>query len=264
LPLILVTNDDGVGSPGLRAAAAALDEMGDVLIVAPLQQQSGVGRAMPPGYEGCITRQRLAINGRQVEAFGIEGSPAQVVQHGVMELAPRQPDLLVAGINYGENIGSGITVSGTVGAAMEGADFGVPSLAVSLQTAPEYYLNHSEAVDFGTTVYFLKLFARQALSAGLPPGVDLLKIDVPQSATPRTPWRWTRMSRQRYFVPVKPHRRRPGDPGPMGFEIRVDLQTLEPDSDIRAVAVDAVVSVTPLTLDMTAPVLPARLSEWLP
>lgn len=264
MPLILVTNDDGVGSPGLRAAAAALEEMGDVLIVAPLQQQSGVGRAMPPASEGCITRQRLALNGRQIEAFGIEGSPAQAVQHGVMELAQRPPDLLVAGINYGENIGSGITVSGTVGAAMEGADFRIPSLAVSLQTAPEYYLNHSEAVDFGTAVHFLKLFARQALSVGLPPGVDLLKIDVPQSATPQTPWRWTRMSRQRYFVPVKPHRRRPGDPGPMGFEIRVDLQTLEPDSDIRAVAVDGVVSVTPLTLDMTAPVLPARLSEWLP
>jgi 5'-nucleotidase len=101
------------------------------------------------------------------------------------------------------------------------------------------------------------------LRVGLPRGVDLLKIDVPQSATPQTPWRWTRMSRQRYFYPVKPHRRRPSDPGPMGFEIRMDLETLEPDSDIRAVAVDGVVSATPLMLDMTAPVEPARLDGWL-
>jgi 5'-nucleotidase len=180
-----------------------------------------------------------------------------------MELAPRQPDLLVAGINYGENIGSGITVSGTVGAAMEGADFGIPSVAISVQTAPEYYLNQSEAVDFKTAAHFLKLFARQALSMRLPHGVDLLKIDVPQSATPQTPWRWTRMSRQRYFVPVKPHRRRPSDPGPMGFEVRVDMATLEPDSDIRAVAVDGVVSVTPITLDMTASAEPTQLSGWL-
>lgn len=261
-PLILVTNDDGINSPGLRAAAMALEEMGEVVIVAPLQQQSGVGRSMPPASEGRIICQHLALNGRQVEAYGVEGSPAQVVEHGVMEIVSRRPDLLVAGINYGENIGSGITISGTVGAALEGADCGIPSLAVSLQTAPEYYLNHSESVDMRTAAHFVKLFARRTLDAGLPPGVDLLKIDVPQSATPQTPWRWTRISRQRYFVPVKPHRRRPSDPGPMGFEIRVNLETLEPDSDIRAVAVDGIVSVTPITLDMTAAIPATRLSEW--
>jgi 5'-nucleotidase len=114
-----------------------------------------------------------------------------------------------------------------------------------------------------TAMHFVRLFARQALEVGLPPGVDLLKVDVPQSATPQTPWRWTRASRQRYFYPVKPHRRRPSDPGPMGFEVRVDLETLEPDSDIRAVAIDGIVSVTPITLDMTAPVSAARLSVWL-
>jgi 5'-nucleotidase len=262
-PLILVTNDDGINSPGLRAAAAALEDMGDVLVVAPVQQHSGAGRSMPPASEGRIIRQSIALNGHTVEAYGVEGSPAQVVEHGVMEIAPRRPDLLVAGINYGENIGSGITVSGTVGAAMEGADFGIPSLAVSRQTAPEYYLNHSDTVDMKTAMHFVRFFARRTLEAGLPPGADLLKIDVPQSATPQTPWRWTRISRQRYFYPVKPRRRRPSDPGPMGFEVRVDLETLEPDSDIRAVAIDGVVSVTPITLDMTAPVSAARLSEWL-
>jgi 5'-nucleotidase len=146
---------------------------------------------------------------------------------------------------------------------MEGADFSIPSLAVSLQTAPEYYLNQSELIDFSVAAHFLKLFARQTLDAGLPSGVDLLKVDVPQSATLRTPWRWTRVSKQRYFHPIKPHRRRPTDSGPMGFEVRVDMETLEPDSDIRAVAVDGVVSVTPITLDLTARVEPGRLGEWL-
>jgi 5'-nucleotidase len=263
LPLILVTNDDGVTSPGLRAAAAALETMGEVLIVAPALQQSGAGRSMPAGYEGCITRHKIALNGHSVEGYAVEGSPAQVVQHGIVEIAPRRPDLVVSGINYGENVGSGITVSGTVGAAMEGADFSIPSLAVSLQTAPEYYLNQSELIDFSVAAHFLKLFARQTLDAGLPSGVDLLKIDVPQSATLRTPWRWTRVSKQRYFHPIKPHRRRPTDSGPMGFEVRVDMETLEPDSDIRAVAVDGVVSVTPITLDLTARVEPGRLGEWL-
>lgn len=262
LPLILVTNDDGIHSPGLRAAAQALEGMGEVLIVAPAQQQSGAGRSMPPASEGRIFRERIKLNGHEIEGYGIEGSPAQVVEHGIVEIAPRLPALILSGINYGENIGSGITVSGTVGAAMEGASFNIPALAVSLQTAPEHYLNPTDVVNMSVVVHFIKLFARQTLEAGLPPGVDVLKIDVPQSATPQTPWRWTCASRQRYFFPVKPHRRRSIDPGPMGFEIRVDLDTLEPDSDIRAVAVDGVVSVTPLTLDLTAQVETGMLQRW--
>ena len=262
-PSVLITNDDGINSPGLRAAAAALDDLGEILIVAPAQQQSGMGRSMPPAYEGRICRQAVRINGREIEGYCVEGSPVQVVQHGIVEIAPRRPDLIVSGINYGENIGSGITISGTVGAAMEGADFQIPAIAVSLQTAPEHYLNPSDAIDMSVAAHFLQLFGRQTLEVGLPPGVDLLKIDVPQSATTQTPWRWTRVSRQRYFYPVKPHRRRPIDPGPMGFEIRIDLDTLEPDSDIHAVAVDSVVSVTPLTLDMTARVEARMLDKWI-
>ena len=217
---------------------------------------------MPPTSEGRIVRQKIVLNGRQIEGYAVEGSPAQVVQHGILEIAPRQPDLLVSGINYGENIGSGINVSGTVGAAMEGAEFGIPSLAFSQQTDPRYYLNASESVDMSVAMHFLQFFARRMLEAGLPPGVDLLKIDVPMQATPQTPWRWTRISKQRYFYPVKPHRRRPIDPGPMGFEIRVDMETLEDDSDIRAVIVDKIVSVTPVTLDMTARVELGFLEAW--
>src|SRR5512136_28816 len=262
-PLILVTNDDGIHSPGLRAAAAALQELGEVLIAAPAQQQSGAGRSMPPASEGRIFHEKIRLNGREIEGYGVEGSPAQVVEHGIIEIASRPIALVVSGINYGENIGSGITGSGTVGAAIEGAAFDIPALAVSLQTEPEHYLNPTDAIDMRVAVHFLRLFARQTLQAGLLPGVDLLKIDVPQSATPHTPWRWTTVSRQRYFFPVKPHRRRPIDPGPMGYEIRVDLDTLEPDSDIRAVIVDGVVSVTPITLDMTARVDAQRLSRWM-
>jgi 5'-nucleotidase len=146
---------------------------------------------------------------------------------------------------------------------MEGADFEIPALAVSQKTAPEHYLNPSETVDMRAAAYFVQLFARQTLQAGLPAGADLLKIDVPQSATPQSPWRWTRVSRQRYFYPVRPHRRRPIDPGPMGFEIRIDMDTLEPDSDIRAVIVDGVVSVTPMTLDLTARVDTMQLNMWM-
>ncbi len=253
-PLILITNDDGITSVGLRAAAEACEPLGEVLIVAPHQQQSGAGRSMPPTSEGRIFRQDLHINRHTLAGYAIEGTPAQVVQHGLFEIAERKVDLVVSGINYGENLGEGVSVSGTIGAALESASFKIPSIAISLETAPEHYLSLSEEVDFSGAAYFLRLFARRTLERGLPPRTDLLKIDVPSDATPRTEWRWTRLSMTRYFVPVKPHRRRPTDPGPMGYETFIDREHLEVDSDVQAVRLDRVVSVTPLALDMTAPI----------
>lgn len=209
---------------------------------------------MPPTSEGRIFRQNLDIHDHSLAVYAIEGTPAQVVQHGLFELADRRVDLVVSGINYGENLGEGVSVSGTVGAAMESASFKIPSLAVSLETAPEHYLSLSGDIDFSGAAYFLGLFARRTLEHGLPPKTDLLKIDVPNAATRATAWRWTRLSQTRYFVPVKPQRTRPTDPGPMGYATHVDVEHLEPDSDVHAVRVDRVVSVTPLMLDMTAPI----------
>ena len=251
LPLILVTNDDGIASPGLRAAAQALDDLGEVLVVAPLEQQSGMGRSLPAGNTGRITPHPLSINGRTLQGYAVQGAPAQAVQHAVIEIAPRKPALVVAGINYGENIGSGLTISGTVGAALEGASYDIPAIAISLQTAPEHYMSHSEEVDFSAAARVLRRFARDVLANGLPAGVEVLKIDVPRDATPDTPWRWTRSSRRRYFAPVKPKRARLSDPGRMGYISQVDPK-IEPDSDVYALMVDKVISVTPITEDLTA------------
>ncbi len=264
-PLILITNDDGIDSLGLLAAVAACAPLGDLLIAAPAGQQTAAGRSKPPGNGGRILARRLEVAGQAFPAWAVEASPAQVVEYALVELAPplaRPVALAVSGINYGENLGEGITVSGTVGAAMEAASFRIPALAVSLQTSPEHYLNHVAAVDFGAAAHFTRRFAAAALAQGLPDGVDLLKIDVPRQATPATPFRWTRLSRQRYFYPVPPRRRRLDEPAAMGFEARLEPSRLEPDSDIRAVALDGVVSVTPLSLDFTAPVARARLQAW--
>ncbi len=253
-PLILITNDDGINSIGLRAAAQVCKLLGDILIVAPHQQQSGAGRSMPPHSEGRIFHQHLQIDHHTVEAYAVEGTPAQVVQHGLFEIAERKVDLVVAGINYGENLGEGVSVSGTVGATMESASFRIPSIAISLETAKEDHLSLSEEIDFSSAAHFLAMFVARTLKAGLPPKTDLLKIDVPTDATRQTEWRWTRLSQTRYFIPIKPHRRRPTDPGPMGYESHLDLEHLEKDSDVYAVRIDHVVSVTPITLDMTAPI----------
>ncbi|MCS6963625.1 5'/3'-nucleotidase SurE [Thermoflexus sp.] len=262
MPLIMVTNDDGIRSPGLRAAAAALQALGQVVVVAPVDQWSGAGRCMPATSEGRIYPETMVVNGATIRAYGVEGTPAQVVNHGILEILPRRPDLVVSGINYGENVGSGVTISGTVGAALEAASFGIPALAVSLQTPVEHHLGYSEEIDFRAAAHFTCLFAGAVLRQALPFDVDVLKIDVPATATPDTPWRWTRQSRQRYFVPVRPMRRRPTDPGPLGYRVEIDFEHLEPDSDIYALVVDQVVSVTPLSLDLTSRVSAKELRQW--
>ena len=133
-PHILLTNDDGIRSPGLWAAAEALSRLGFVTVAAPREQFSGAGRSLPATSEGSIRAETVTVHGQTWQVYAVGGTPAQAVQHGVLEILGQRPDLLVSGINYGENTGTGITVSGTVGAAMEAASMGIPALAMSLET----------------------------------------------------------------------------------------------------------------------------------
>ena len=250
---ILLTNDDGIQSPGLWAAASALSTLGYVTVVAPLHQHTGAGRSMPASSAGRIHEHPLLINGQTWMAYGVEGTPAQVVQHALLELMPRYPDLVVSGINYGENVGSGVTISGTVGAALEGASFGLPALAVSLQTESHYHQTYSTDINFSTAAHFAHFFAQRLLTTALPPDVDVLKLEVPETATPATRWQMTRLSRHRYYFPIKPERAQLADEGGIGYQrvIPENAAEVEPDSDVGALLAH-VVSVTPLSLDMTA------------
>ncbi len=251
-PLILVTNDDGVQSPGLGAAVQAVQGLGELLVAAPCQQWSGAGRSFPTTIRGTIHPRQLPVNGRLLDVYCVEGAPAQAVLHAVLELAPRRPDLLVVGVNYGENLGADVTISGTVGAALQGATMGIPALAVSQQTPKETHSNPSDGVDFSASVHFTRLLARRVLRTELPFDVSVLKIDVPADATPETPWRLTRLSRRTYFHGVPPRRADLTVPTWIDYEPRWDVQALEPDSDIYAFAVDRVVSVTPLSFDLAS------------
>lgn len=251
-PLILFTNDDGIESPGIWAAVEAVSALGDVLVVAPREQQSGMGRSLPVTSEGRIYEYQRAINGHDVTVYAVDGTPAQAVQHGILELSPRLPSLVVSGINYGENTGNGVTISGTVGAALEAASLGIRALAVSQQTAKDLHLTYAD-VDFSTSAYFTRVFAEWMLAnRRLPDDVDVLKLDVPADATQETPWRITRLSRRRVYWPTRPERISLNDSGKLGYEYAADPSRAEPNSDVYAVLHEGVVSVTPLSLDMTS------------
>jgi 5'-nucleotidase len=251
-PLILLTCDDGIKSPGLRAAVRAALGLGEVIISAPCEQQTGAGRSMPTFHDGAIHEIEYAINGQQVPAYAVHGSPAQAVIYALVEVVPRKPTLCIAGINFGENLGSGVTGSGTVGAALEAADEGVPALAVSLETDPKFHYSHSEDVDFSAATHFTTVFAERMLKQQMPADVDVLKVDVPCDATPDTVWRVTKLSRQRYFKSLPSGRRYLAEKRRLGYRVLVDLDRLEPDSDIHAVLVERLVSVTPLSLNLTS------------
>ena len=183
-PIILVTCDDGVRSPGLDAAVRAVLPLGEVIVAAPLEQQTGAGRSLFSFDEGVIARVNCVIDGQGVLAYTIHASPAQVVLHALLELVPRKPALCVSGINFGENVGSRVTSSGTLGAAMEAAADGVPALAASLQTDQKYHRLHSDEIDFSAATHFTRYFAARLLERRMPPDVDVLKLDVPDDATP--------------------------------------------------------------------------------
>jgi len=267
-PLILLTNDDGIHSPGLLAVAEAVCDLGELVMIAPATQQTGMGRGIPPMTDRQIKREAVTVGCQAMPAYGLTGSPAQAVLYGVLALAPhlygRKPDLVISGINYGENLGTCVTASGTVGAALQAAELGVPGLAVSLETDKAFHLHHGQDMDWTAAASITRRFAQVMLAAQLPFDVDVLKIDVPADATPETGWRITRQSRQSYYQDYAPAEFTPeGKLALLDYGIDVQWDTLEPDSDIYAFAVDRVISVTPLSHDLTSRVGLADLEQLL-
>lgn len=249
---ILLTNDDGIGSPGLWAAAEALSELGYVHVVAPREQFSGAGRSLPSSSDGIIQTQEILVNNQTWKVHAVGGTPAQTVLHAILEILPRPPDLVVAGINFGENVGSGVTISGTVGATLEAASYGIPSMAISLETDMRHHYAYSDEVDFSAAGYFAAYFGRLILQNRFPPDVDVLKVDVPCDASRDTPWVVTRLSRRRYFEPTTPERISWDAPAKVGYRLGDDLDQDPPGTDVYALSVQRMVTVTPLSIDLTS------------
>ena len=259
-PYILITNDDGINSAGLYAAAEAAILLGDVIVVAPNQQYSSVGRAMPPDMVGMHKEIEFIVARKLVKAYAVSAYPAPTVHYAIEhKLVERFPNLVISGINYGLNVGAGVGISGTVGAAMEaGSRYGIPSIAVSLETPDGPLNSQPENVDFKVAVHFTRLFAKKLLDINEHQkgfdgdDIDVIKVEIPKDAKVETPWEVTRVSRQQYWVPKPVKRKDLSTPGPIEWIYHVDSTTLELDSDTAAVILRKHVAVTPLTSDMTS------------
>lgn len=161
--LILVTNDDGVHSPGIKALAAALASLGEVHIVAPDREVSACAQSL-------TLKHPLRAETIEPRVHAVDGTPADCINLALVKLLPRRPELLLSGINRGANLGEDVFYSGTVGGAREGTFFGVPSIAVSLAARAE--------TDFAPAAAFSARLAALVLEKGLPERT-LLNVNVP-------------------------------------------------------------------------------------
>jgi 5'-nucleotidase len=165
-PLILVTNDDGVHSPGILTLAGALEELGEVFVYAPDREQSAVGH-------GVSLHRPLRVREVGERRHSVDGTPTDCVMLAVRALLPRRPAIVFSGINTGPNLGDDVTYSGTVAGAYEGMLLGVPSIAISNASY--------DSSNFDTAAHFAVKIGKAVLDQGLPPDT-VLNVNVPESA----------------------------------------------------------------------------------
>ena len=231
---ILVTNDDGVRSDGIKALADALVPLGEVTIVAPLAEASAIGHAL-------TLRRPLRLEQTADRTYAVDGTPSDCVNIAVTTVLKGMPSLVVSGINKGWNLGDDVTYSGTVSGAFEGALLGVPSIAVSLQYTADLTFDFTEAARAAHAV------AQSVLQKGLP-ARSFLNINVPKGRTKG--FRVTVQAKRNHVTTVN---ERTDPRGQRYFWIEEGQNDWEPHdrSDYQAVR-DGYISVTPLQPDMTA------------
>lgn len=169
-PLILVCNDDGITAPGIRSLIHVMNEIGDVVVVAPDAPQSGMGHAIT--INSTLRCDKVQIEEGPQEEYACSGTPVDCVKLAVNVILPRKPDLCVSGINHGSNSSINVLYSGTMSAAVEGSLEDIPSVGFSL-------LDYSWEADFQPAKPFIKRIALNALENGLPRGV-CLNVNIPK------------------------------------------------------------------------------------
>ena len=256
MPRILITNDDGFYSAGLKASYEALKDLGEVYVVAPLVQRSAVGRSM--SVMEPIRVSEVHINGMKV--YAVDGTPTDAVIIGIFKIIGEIPDLVVSGINLGENLSTeAVTTSGTVGAALEAASQGSPAIAISqeMDDSAKFEFIY-KPYDFSLAKKILRMLAKLVLRKGMPEGVDVLNVNIPSKFTGEI--EVTRLARRLYRTRIEERL----DPrGRKYYWITGDeVEDAEEGTDIHAIR-SGKVSITPITIDLTASVDFEALRRWL-
>jgi len=251
-PLILISNDDGIEAAGILSLAAALDSIADLVVVAPLQEMSAVGHAITMRDPVRVRKWPFRGPSGQIEAYAVSGTPADCVKLALDKLVPRQPDLVVSGINHGPNTAVNVIYSGTVSAATEASILGIPAIAFS-------YCKWGIG-DFEASGRVARDIARRVLSQDMTPGI-LLNVNIPAlplseikgcMVTRQAQARWEEQFNERLDPFDRPYY------WLSGTFVNLDSGT---NTDLWAVD-NGWVSITPIQHDLTAYRSMETLNEW--
>jgi 5'-nucleotidase len=248
---ILLTNDDGIYAPGLRALRKELQKLGEVVVVAPATEQSAVGHSVT--LIAPLLVQEILDEDKQFLGWAVEGRPADCVKLALVELLEQQPDLVISGLNAGSNAGINVLYSGTVAAAIEGAFFGKPSIAVSLEyTKPK--------LDFPRAAAIARGVIEQVIARQPAPG-SLTNINIP--SLDKGPIRGVRVVPQNTGRYVEAFERRTNPRGRVYFWMKPGYSCPDPhpDSDVTAMA-DGYITITPLQFNLTQWPKLEEMREW--
>jgi 5'-nucleotidase len=249
-PLILVTNDDGIQAKGLRSLIESVESFGDVVIVAPDKPQSGMGHAITVNN---ILRLNKSILYPNYEAYTCSGTPVDCVKLGISQVLHRKPDVLVSGINHGENSASNVLYSGTMSAAVEGAMEDIPSIGFSL-------LDFDTDADFSGSQWAVAKVMEKVLKNQFPKGM-CLNVNIPQ--LPEGKIQGIKICRQAKAYWEDSFDKRQDQFGKPYYWLKGEFNRSDRSEDTDIWALDhGYVSIVPTQFDMTAYHVISEVNQW--
>ena len=250
-PLILVTNDDGITAPGIRALIAVMTTLGDVVVVAPDKPQSAMGHAIT--INNTLYLNKISNDGAVVTEYSCSGTPVDCVKMAVGEILGQKPDLCVSGINHGSNSSINVIYSGTMSAAMEAAIEGIPAIGFSLQ---DFDWN----ADFEPVKSYVSKITAEVLKNKLPEGV-LLNVNFPKLAS--TAIKGIKICRQAKAQWIEKFDKRQTPQGRNYYWLTGEFVNQDNGLDTDEWALDnGFVSVVPVQFDLTAHHAMQQLNTW--
>ena len=254
----LISNDDGITASGILASKKAVENICETYVIAPETQQSGIGHALTL-YEPLRVNKHTLKDGSI--GYGVSGTPTDAVTIALFEILDEKPDIMISGVNTGYNIGKAeLTTSGTLGAAIEAASFGIPSIAISQEVTRDdiKFETGENQVDFSFAGKMLNKLTKIVLKKGLPEGIDLLNVNIPDEPLDDE-FEVAHLS-ERMYVPLIDKRLDPRQKAYywIGGE---EYDNHKPGSDGHLLNNMQKTTITPIKIDLTGDI--DLLKEWL-
>jgi 5'-nucleotidase len=250
-PLILVTNDDGVTAPGIRALISVMKTIGDVVVVAPDKPQSAMGHAIT--INNTLFVNKISADKAPILEYNCSGTPVDCVKLAVNEILERKPDLCVSGINHGSNSSINVIYSGTMSAAVEAGIEGIPAIGFSL-------LDYDWNADFEPAKSFIKTITLRTLENGLPKGV-VLNVNLPKLEENQI--KGIKICRQANALWVEKFDKRVTPQGKDYYWLTGEFVNNDKGEDTDEWALEnGYVSVVPVQFDLTAHYAIKELNDW--